>query len=205
MSNQMQQENPMAEQEQTAQEPLEPQEQEAQTPAEDLPSEAQAAEQPSEETAPQEEPPPEKTEAQLLSEQLEELNDRYLRTLAEYGNFRKRSQQEKDEVYPRAVANTIEAFVPILDTFERALSAPCTDEGFKRGVEMILHNFKEVLTRQGVEEFGVAGEPFDPQMHNAVMHIEDEEFAENSIVEVFQKGYRLGERIIRHAMVKVAN
>ena len=70
---------------------------------------------------------------------------------------------------------------------------------------MILHNFKEVLTRQGVEEFGVAGEPFDPQMHNAVMHIEDEEFAENSIVEVFQKGYRLGERIIRHAMVKVAN
>ena len=124
-----------------------------------------------------EEPKPEKTEPQLLQEKVDELNDR------------------------QATAAAVAQFVPILDTFDRALSAPCADEEFKKGVEMILQNFKDVLAKMGVEEFGAPGEQFDPECHNAVMHIEDESFAENSIVEVFQKGYR----VVRHAMVKVAN
>ena len=123
-----------------------------------------------------EEPKPEKTEPQLLQEKVDELNDRLLRTMAEYDNFRKRSQKEKEAIYPQATAAAVAQFVPILDTFDRALSAPCADEEFKKGVEMILQNFKE-----------------------------DESFAENSIVEVFQKGYRIGDRVVRHAMVKVAN
>ena len=152
-----------------------------------------------------EEPKPEKTEPQLLQEKVDELNDRLLRTMAEYDNFRKRSQKEKEAIYPQATAAAVAQFVPILDTFDRALSAPCADEEFKKGVEMILQNFKDVLAKMGVEEFGAPGEQFDPECHNAVMHIEDESFAENSIVEVFQKGYRIGDRVVRHAMVKVAN
>lgn len=148
---------------------------------------------------------PEKTQEQLLEEEIAQLNDRLLRTMAEYANFRKRSAKEKDAIYPQAKADTVAAFVPIMDTFERALCAPCTDESFKTGVEMILHNFKEVLTKLGVEEFGENGDLFDPSLHNAVLHIEDESLDSNVIVEVFQKGYKLEERIIRHAMVKVAN
>lgn len=152
-----------------------------------------------------EEPKPEKTETELLQEKVDELNDRLLRTMAEYDNFRKRSQKEKEAIYPQATAAAVAQFVPILDTFDRALSAPCADEEFKKGIEMILQNFKEVLAKMGVEEFGAPGEQFDPERHNAVMHIEDDSFAENSIVEVFQRGYRIGDRVVRHAMVKVAN
>lgn len=160
--------------------------------------------------APQEEgqapePPAEKAEAEKLQEQVDSLNDRLLRTMAEYDNFRRRSQREKEAIYPQATAAAVSQFVPILDTFDRALGAPCGDEDFKKGVEMILTNFKEVLTKLGVEEFAEAGEPFDPEMHNAVMHVEDENLETGVIAEVFQKGYRMGDRIIRHAMVKVAN
>lgn len=157
-----------------------------------------AAEQPAEQAS-------EKTEAALLKEQLEAANDRLLRTTAEYDNFRKRSQREKEAIYPQATAATVAQFVPILDTFDRALSAPCTDQEFKKGVEMILTNFKEVLGKLGVEEFGAVGDLFDPEQHNAVMHIEDDSVETSVIVDVFQKGYRMGERIVRHAMVKVAN
>jgi len=101
-----------------------------------------------------EEPKPEKTEPQLLQEKVDELNDRLLRTMAEYDNFRKRSQKEKEAIYPQATAAAVAQFVPILDTFDRALSAPCADEEFKKGVEMILQNFKDVLAKMGVEEFG---------------------------------------------------
>lgn len=153
----------------------------------------------------QEPPQPEKNPGELLEEQVSQLNDRLLRTMAEYDNFRKRSQREKEAIYPQATAAAVAQFAPIIDTFERALSAPCSDVEFKKGVEMILQNFKDVLFRLGVEEFGAAGEPFDPGMHNAVVHIEDESLEANTIVEVFQKGYRLGDRIVRHAMVKVAN
>ena len=161
---------------------------------------------------PEAEAPPEIEEMSKLEEELKKLRQeldehkqQYLRVLAEYDNFRKRSQKEKEAIYPQATAAAVAQFVPILDTFDRALSAPCADEEFKKGVEMILQNFKDVLAKMGVEEFGAPGEQFDPECHNAVMHIEDESFAENSIVEVFQKGYRIGDRVVRHAMVKVAN
>ncbi|MEM1484712.1 nucleotide exchange factor GrpE [Oscillospiraceae bacterium PP1C4] len=148
---------------------------------------------------------PEKTEAELLGEKLADLNEKLLRTMAEYDNFRKRSQREKEAIYPQAIAGAVSQFVPIIDTFERALALPCSDVEFKKGVEMILQNFKEVLVKLGVEEFGAAGDLFDPEMHNAVMHIEDDSLDANTIAEVFQKGYKLGDRIVRHAMVKVAN
>jgi len=149
--------------------------------------------------------PPEKTEEDKLREQIEVLNDRLLRTAAEYDNFRRRSQREKDEIYPRATVAAVAQFVPVLDNFERALSTPCMDEEFKKGVEMIHQSFQDALKKLGIEEFAEAGDPFNPEMHNAVMHIEDSSLDSSVIVEVFQKGYRLGDRVIRHAMVKVAN
>lgn len=148
---------------------------------------------------------PEKTQEELLQEKVDSVNDKLLRTIAEYDNFRKRSQREKDAIYPQATAKAVEKFLPIIDTIERALSVECSDEEFKKGIEMILQNFKDVLESLGVEEFGEAGEQFDPEKHNAVMHVEDEEHEANSIVAVFQKGYCLNDKIIRHAMVQVAN
>jgi molecular chaperone GrpE len=148
---------------------------------------------------------PEKTEAELLEEQVSQLGDKLLRTMAEYDNFRKRSQKEKEAIYPQATANAVAQFVPIIDTFERALAVECADAEFKKGVEMILQNFKDVLEKLGVEAFGAAGEQFNPDLHNAVMHIDDESLETNIITDVFQKGYKIGDRIIRHAMVKVAN
>lgn len=148
---------------------------------------------------------PEKTETELLNEQIAALNDKLLRTVAEYDNFRKRSQREKEAIYPQATAAAVAKFVPILDTFDRAISVPCADEEFKKGVEMILNHFKETLHALGVEEFAEPGDLFNPEMHNAVMHVEDDTQGESVLVEVFQKGYKLGDRIVRHAMVKVAN
>ena len=140
-----------------------------------------------------------------LQAQVADLNDRLLRTMAEYDNFRKRSQREKESIYPQATAAAVAQFVPVADTIERALAAPCADEEYKKGVEMILQNFNDILAKMGVEAFGAPGDVFDPEVHNAVMHVEDDTAGAGAIVEVFQKGYRLGERIIRHAMVKVAN
>ena len=148
---------------------------------------------------------PEKSEAELLREQVDSLNDKLLRTMAEYDNFRKRSVREKEAIYPQATAAAVAQFLPVVDTIERALAAPCTDAEFKKGVEMILQNFKDVFAKLGVEEFGAAGDVFSPDFHTAVMHVEDEDAEAGVIVEVFQKGYKLGDRIIRHAMVKVAN
>lgn len=181
-------------QENQRQEPLDPETPE--TPETEIEAEAAA-----QETA----EAPEKTETEKLQEQMDALNDRLLRTMAEYDNFRRRSQREKESIYPQATAAAVAQFVPILDTFDRALGAPCTDEEFKKGVEMILTNFKEVLKKLGVEEFAETGDVFDPEMHNAVMHVEDDSMEAGVIAEVFQKGYRLGDRIVRHAMVKVAN
>lgn len=148
---------------------------------------------------------PQKTEVEELLEKCSELNDRYLRTLAEYDNYRKRSIKERDAIYPEAKANTITEFLPIVDNFKRALSFECADTEFKKGMEMICHSFDEVFTKLGVEAIGEVGELFNPEYHNAVMHIEDEEVTESIVVEVFQQGYKMGERILRYAMVKVAN
>jgi len=155
------------------------------------------------EEAPAEEQP--KTELELLKEQYEQLNDRLLRTFAEYDNFRKRAAKEKESIYPDATANAVEKFLPIYDNFERALACECSDPEFKKGIEMIFASFKQVLQKFNVEEIGAVGETFNPALHNAVMHVKDDSKLENEIVEVFQKGYKIGDRVLRYSMVKVAN
>lgn len=148
---------------------------------------------------------PAEDSTQAVQAALAEKEDQYLRLAAEYDNYRKRTAKEKEAIYPEAKANTIAAVLPVLDSFERAMEAPCSDEDFKRGLELIRKAFDEVLQKQGVEAFGQVGEEFDPNQHSAVAHQEDDSVGENCIAEVFQKGYRMGDRILRYAMVKVAN
>lgn len=147
----------------------------------------------------------EKSEAERLSEKYDELNDKYLRLLAEYDNFRKRSQKERDEIYPAATAAAIGKFLPVLDNLERAAAFPHADDDFGKGFDLIYQSFQDVLGALGVEAVGEVGEPFDPSLHNAVMHIEDEALGENVVSQVLQRGYRIGDRIIRYAMVQTAN
>ena len=134
------------------------------------------------------------------------LNEKYLRTLAEYDNYRKRSIREKESIYPEARADAAAAFLPVMDNLERALSIEAEKTPFYDGVVLVKKQLDEVFAGLGIEAIAAeTGTPFDPQLHNAVMHIEDESLEENVIVEEFQKGYKIGERIIRHSMVKVAN
>ena len=132
-------------------------------------------------------------------------HDQFLRLAAEYDNFRKRTQREKDGIYQDAVADTVKKFLPVYDNLERALHHETADEAYKKGVEMTLAELVKILDALGVKPFGEAGETFDPQRHNAVMHIEDESLGENVIAEVFQTGFAHGDKVIRFAMVKVAN
>ncbi len=145
-----------------------------------------------------------KEENELLSKSLEELNDRYTRMLAEYDNFRKRAQKEREGVYHDAVSDVLTEILPIKDTLEMAM-AYADDSKLSQGVTMTLNKFTEILKHLGVEEFGVPGDGFDPNLHNAVFHVEDENLGENVIAEVLMKGYKKGDKIIRYAMVKVAN
>ena len=140
-----------------------------------------------------------------LEKEKTDLNDKFLRICAEYDNFRKRSQKEKDALYGDVKANTVTQFLPVYDNLERALKQNTEDEAYKKGVEMIMTQFCSTLEKLGVTEIECLGEKFDPTMHNAVMHVDDEEKGENEIVEVFQKGFKLGDKVIRFAMVKVAN
>ena len=133
------------------------------------------------------------------------LNDKYLRLAAEYENFRRRSQKEKDALYGDIRADTVTKFLPVYDNLERALKAETEDEAYRKGVEMIMSQFNATLEKLGVTPIECLGEKFDPAMHNAVMHVDDEEKGENEIVEVFQKGFKLGDKVVRFAMVKVAN
>ena len=133
------------------------------------------------------------------------LNDRYLRLCAEYDNFRKRSQKEKDALYGDVRANTLREFLPVYDNLVRALAQPTEDEAYKKGVEMIMAQFKSTMEKLGVSEMDCLGKTFDPAFHNAVMHVDDPEKGDNEIVEVFQQGFVMGGKIVRHAMVKVAN
>ena len=133
------------------------------------------------------------------------LNDKYLRLCAEYDNFRRRSQKEKDNLYGDVKADTLLKFLPVYDNLVRALNTPTEDEAYKKGVEMIMTQFNVTMEKLGVTRIESLGEKFDPALHNAVMHVDDEEKGENEIVEVFQEGFRLGDRVIRFAMVKVAN
>lgn len=142
---------------------------------------------------------------QAVSEAMAALNDKYLRLCAEYDNFRRRSQKEKDSLYGDVKADTLLKFLPVYDNLLRALNTPTEDEAYKKGVEMTMNQFNTTMEKLGVTKIESLGAKFDPALHNAVMHVEDEEKGENEIVEVFQEGFRLGDKVIRFAMVKVAN
>ena len=139
-------------------------------------------------------------------EDLQAQKDRLLRTAAEYDNYRKRTEREKAAIYADATADTILQILPVADNLERALAQEeCSVEDLRKGVEMVNNQMLDALSKLGVAVIGMEGEPFNPDIHNAVSHIEDEKLGENVISSVFQKGYRLGEKIVRHAMVQVAN
>lgn len=182
----------------TNQEPLEntPQEEPVET-APETAEAPEAAEAP--ETADQ------PSEVEQLQQTIREKDDQYLRLLAEYDNYRKRSQKEKENAWTTARADTIKELLPVYDNLERALKQETCDEAYAKGVEMTMNQLKSVLEKLGVEEIPAQGQPFDPNVHNAVMHMEDEAFGENMVAEVFQAGFKLGEKVIRHALVKVAN
>ena len=146
-----------------------------------------------------------KEEQSSPAEELKGANDRYLRLLAEYDNYRKRSQKEKDSLYADIKSDTVAKFLPVYDNLVRALAQSTEDEAYRRGVEMIMTQFNTTLEKLGATKRECLGQKFDPSLHNAVMHVEDEEKSENEIVEVFQDGFMMGEKVIRFAMVKVAN
>ena len=131
--------------------------------------------------------------------------EQFLRLAAEYDNYRKRTTKEKENLWADAKADTVQAFLPVYDNLERALKQETADEAFKKGVEMTMNQLKEVFAKLGVTEIDAQGKPFDPNLHNAVMHIEDDNLGENTVAQVFQAGFMLGEKVIRFAMVQVAN
>jgi molecular chaperone GrpE len=138
----------------------------------------------------------------------EEIMDALQRTAAEFDNYKKRTQKEKETIYSEAVCDVIAAFLPVMDSIERAIqscSAEAGEQSIKEGVELVNKQMKDVMKKLGVEEIPGIGEEFDPENHNAVMHVEDESYGQNVVVEEFQKGYRLKNKVIRHSMVKVAN
>ena len=138
-------------------------------------------------------------------EELKSAKDQLLRLAAEFDNFKKRSQREKEESFLNAKASVLKAFLPVLDNFERAVAADAAGEEYAKGVEMIFGQFAGVFTAQGAESYGEAGEPFDPTMHNAVTHVENPDLGENVIAEVYTRGCRMKDKIIREAVVGVAN
>ena len=155
---------------------------------------------------------PEETAVEALLSELESLKDqvagqedKYLRLAAEYDTYRKRTAKEKESLWTDVKADTAGAFLPVYDNLERALKQDTADEAFKKGVEMTMNQLKEVLTKLGITEIPAQGQPFDPKYHNAVMHVEDESLGQNVVAEVFQTGFQCGEKVIRFAMVKVAN
>ena len=151
-------------------------------------------------------------EAVAVEEPVNEYKEKYerehealLRLAAEYDNFRKRSAKEKDASYTNGKADTLAKLLPVYDNLERALNQPTEDAAYKKGVELTMNELVKIFTALGVDIYGNVGEEFDPNLHNAVMHIDNEELGENVISQVFQKGFKLGEKIIRFAMVQVAN
>ena len=139
-------------------------------------------------------------------EQLARQKDVLLRTAAEYDNYRNRTSREKQSVYQDATADAVKEFLPVADNLERALQQKdCSSEDLRKGVEMVEKQLQDALKKLGVTEMGKEGDPFDPALHSAVAHVEDKKAGENTVSKVFQKGYKIGERVVRHAMVQVAN
>ena len=162
----------------------------------DAAEDAKASEAKTEEAAPQ----PDDCASKLAAE-----HDRYLRLAAEYDNYRKRSQRERDSIFNDVRSDTVTKFLPVYDNLVRALEQSTADEAYRKGVEMIMTQFKDILSRLGVTEIESVGKTFDPALHNAVMHDVDEEQGENVIVQELQKGFMMGDKVIRFAMVKVVN
>lgn len=136
---------------------------------------------------------------------LSSADDKYLRLCAEYDNYRKRTSREKLEIFSDSTIKCVAEILPVLDNFERAFEAECADENFKNGMQMIYGQFSDALKKIGVKEMEALGEEFDPNFHNAIKQIDDENFGENTVCEIFQKGYMLNDKVIRHAVVAVAN
>ncbi len=144
-------------------------------------------------------------EIKSMQDKLDTLNDRFYRVMAEYDNFRKRSQKEKDGIYADTKAEVLGKLLPVIDNFERAALSGDDFDGYRKGIEMTVSQLMDTVKSLGVESFGEKGDGFDANIHNAVMHAEDEDAPENSVSEVFQKGYKLGDRVLRCATVKVVN
>ena len=143
---------------------------------------------------------------ELAAKQLESVKDQFVRQTAEYENYRKRTTKEKENIYQDAKADTIKAFLAVYDNLERAAASEGgEDSPHKKGLEMIFQQVKDILAKLGVTEIEAAGNPFDPEKMNAVMHIDDENFGENEVAQVFQAGFELNGKVIRHAIVQVAN
>ena len=166
------------------------------TPVEETVETQETVEETVEEKAPEGNPWEEKYNAE---------HDSFLRLAAEYDNFRKRTVKEKEASYGNGRADTLAKILPIYDNLERALNQPTEDAAYKKGVEMTMNELVKVFTGLGVEIFGTVGDTFDPNLHNAVMHIDDESLEENTISQVFQKGFKIGDKVVRFAMVQVAN
>ena len=140
-----------------------------------------------------------------LENDYQELNDKYLRCLAEYDNFRKRTNKEKERMFSDGIVYSVRGFLDVLDNFERALKFETKDIELKKGFDMIFNQFLEIIKKLGIEEIKTENEVFNPIFHNAVMHVEDKKYGKSQIVETLQKGYKIGDNVIRYAMVKVAN
>ena len=155
----------------------------------------------------QEETPetPETPEVNPWAEKYNAERDAHLRVAAEFDNFRKRTIKEKEASYGNGKADAVAKMLPVYDNLERALNQPTEDAAYKKGVELTMNELVKILTGLGVEIFGNVGDPFDPNLHNAVMHVENEELGENTIAAVFQKGFKIGDKVVRFAMVQVAN
>ena len=186
--------------EQTAPEQQEPVEQQA-----EVQTEPQAEQTQPQGEAQSESADPLLTELESLKDQVAQQEDKYLRLAAEYDNYRRRTAKEKDSIWNDAKADAAVAFLPVYDNLERALKQETADEAFKKGVEMTMTQLKTVLEKLGITEIPALGQTFDPNLHNAVLHVEDENFGENTVCDVFQAGFQLGDKVIRFAMVKVAN
>ncbi len=142
---------------------------------------------------------------EVVVDEMAVLNDKYLRVCAEYDNFRRRSQKERESLYSDVRCDVVTKFLPVYDNLERALKQNTEDEAYRKGVEMIMTQFVSTLEKLGVEAIDCLGQTFDPNLHNAVMHVDDEEKGENEIVEEFQKGFKMGDKVVRFSVVKVAN
>lgn len=144
-------------------------------------------------------------ESNKIKQELEETTDRLKRIMAEFENYKKRSNKEREALYNSLLADIIASFLPVIDNLEKAVQAKTEDEGYKQGIELVLKQFVDVLKKFGVEEIKTVGETFDPEVHEAVSSIQDETKGEKEIVQEFRKGYKIGTKVIRHAMVVVAN